>query len=118
MANPNLATAGSIYGGTGVLAAGTSSVAIVSNSTASGKILKVNSLLLANTTTGNVDVTVDLFRSGTAYKIANAVSVPSNATLAVLSKDSPVYLVEGDSLRVVASATASLSAVCSYEELS
>jgi hypothetical protein len=46
------------------------------------------------------------------------VSVPSNATLAVLSKDSPVYLVEGDSLRVVASATASLSAVCSYEELS
>jgi hypothetical protein len=40
------------------------------------------------------------------------------ATLVVISKDTSIYLEENDSLRVTASGTSSLEAVCSYEEIS
>lgn len=118
MANPNLASASSIFGRTDVLAATTTATAITSNAAASGKVLKVNTLTLSNKSAANVDATVDVFRGATAYKIAHAVSVPVGATLVVLAKENPMYLNEGDSLRVAASAASALDAVCSYEELS
>jgi hypothetical protein len=116
MAAPNIVNASSIFGKTSVLAVTTSATAIVSNTAASGKVLKVNALYVSNVDgTNNADVTVDLFRSSTAYKIANTIVVPADATLDVLSKT--VYLEEGDSLRLTANADGDLQAVCSYEEL-
>lgn len=117
MSNPNLAAAGNIYAKTDVLAATTTPTAITTNSAASGKVFKVNMLTLANKTNANVDATVDLYRSSTAYKLVHAVSVPSGATLVVLAKENPMYLNEGDALRVTASANSALDAISSYEEL-
>jgi len=117
MAAPNLTNVSAIYGKTGVLAITTSATAIVSNSAASGKVLKVNSLYVANLdTTANYTVTVDVYRSSTAYRIASTITVPANGSLDVLSQ--LIYLEEGDSLRLTASASSKLEAVCSYEELS
>lgn len=118
MANPNLATAGNIYGKTDVLAATATATAIVTNASSSGKVLKVNALLLASKVTGNSDATVDLYRGSTAYVLANVVSVPAGSTLVVIAKENPIYLMEGDSLRVKANASSAIDAVCSYEELS
>lgn len=117
MANPNLASAGNIYGKTAVLAATTTATAIVENAGSSGKVLKVNALMLASKASGNTDATVDLYRSSTAYVLANVMSVPAGSTLVVLAKENPIYLMEGDSLRVRASAASSIDAICSYEEL-
>lgn len=117
MAAPNLVNVSAIYGKTAVQAVGTSATAIVTNSAASGKVLKVNSLYISNVDgVNNADINVDVFRSSTAYHIARTVSVPADSTLDVLSN--PVYLEEGDSLRLTASAAGDLEAVCSYEELS
>ncbi len=117
MAAPNVVNVATITGKTAVQAVGTSATAIVSNSAASGKVFKVNALYVSNVDgTNNAEITVDLFRSSTAYKIANTVTVPADASLDVLSK--AIYLEEGDSLRLTANASGDLEAVCSYEEIS
>lgn len=117
MANPNIVNVSSIYGKTAVQAVTTSATAIVTNSAASGKVLKINALYVANVDgTNNATVNVDIFRSSTAYHIAKTVTVPADGSLDVLTKS--IYLEEGDSLRLTASANSDLEAVCSYEEIS
>lgn len=117
MAAPNIVNVSTITGKTAVLQVGTSASAIVTNSAASGKVLKVNALYVANVDgTNSADVTVDLFRSSTAYRIASTVAVPADTTLDIISKS--IYLEEEDSLRITASASGDLEAVCSYEEIS
>jgi len=116
MAASNIVNVTAIYGKTAVQAVGTSATAIVTNSAASGKVLKVNALYISNVDgTNNAEITVDLFRSSVAYRIAYTVVVPADATLDVISKS--IYLEEGDSLRLTANATLDLEAVCSYEEI-
>ena len=117
MAAPNIVNVSTITGKTAVLAVTTSATAIVTNSAASGKVFKINALYIANIDGTNAcDLTVDIFRSSTAYKIASTVSVPADATLDVISKS--IYLEEGDALRLTAGANSDLEAVCSYEEIS
>ena len=117
MAAPNIVNVTTITGKTAVLAVTTSATAIVTNSGASGKVFKVNALYVSNVDgTNNADINVDLYRSSTAYHIAKTVNVPADATLDIISK--PIYLEEGDSLRLTANANSDLEAVCSYEEIS
>lgn len=117
MAAPNIVNVSTIIGKTAVQAVGTSATAIVTNSAASNKVFKVNALYISNVDgVNNAEITVDLFRSSTAFRIANTVSVPADSSLDVLSK--AIYLEEGDSLRLTANAAGDLEAVCSYEEIS
>lgn len=117
MAAPNIVNVSAMYGKTAVLVVTTSATAIVTNTAASGKVLKVNALYVANVDgTNNATVDVDVFRSSTAYRIAFTVVVPADATLDVINK--PLYLEEGDSLRLTANAANDVEAVCSYEEIS
>lgn len=117
MAAPNIVNVATITGKTAVQAVGTSATAIVTNSSGSNKVFKVNALYVSNIDgTNNAEITVDLFRSSTAYRIASTVVVPADATLDVISK--AIYLEEGDSLRLTANLANDLEAVCSYEEIS
>ena len=117
MAAPNIVNVATITGKTAVQAVTTSATAIVTNSAASGKVLKVNALYVSNVDgTNNADINVDLYRSTTAYHVAKTVNVPADATLDIISK--AIYLEEGDTLRLTASANSDLEAVCSYEEIS
>lgn len=117
MAAPNIVNVATITGKTAVQAVGTSATAIVTNSGSSGKVFKVNALYVANIDGATAaDITVDLYRSSTAYPIASTIQVPADATLDLMSK--AIYLEEGDSLRCTASASGDLVAVCSYEEIS
>ena len=117
MAAPNIVSVGTITGKTAVQAIGTSATAIVTNSAGSGKVFKVNTLLIANVDgSAAASVTVDLYRSSTAYHLVKTVQVFADSTLDVLNKN--IYLEEGDSLRLTASAASDLEAICSYEEIS
>ena len=117
MAAPNIVNVTTILGKTAVQQVTTSATAIVTNAADSGKVFKVNALYVSNVDgTSAADVNVDIFRSSTAYHVAKTVSVPADATLDVISKS--IYLEEGDSLRLTASADSDLEAVCSYEEIS
>lgn len=117
MAAPNIVNVTTITGKTAVQAVGTSATAIVTNSAASGKVFKVNALYISNVDgTNNAEISVDIFRSSTAYHITKTLVVPADSTVDVLSKS--IYLEEGDALRLTANATSDIEAVCSYEEIS
>jgi hypothetical protein len=118
MANPNIVSVSDIRGKTSVQAVGTTATAIVSNNLASDKIIKVNSVIISNISAQNQDITVDVFRNSTSYYAAYAIAVPPNATLVIISKDTSIYLEEGDSLRLEGSGVGVLHAICSYEEIS
>lgn len=119
MTAPNIVNVSNILGKTAVQNVGTSATAIVTNGAASGKVFKINSLTIANVDgTNSAEITVDLFRSSVAYPITSTVVVPADATLVAVSKDTAIYLEEGDSIRCTASASGDLVAVCSYEEIS
>jgi hypothetical protein len=119
MANPNIVNVSVIQGKVVGAAVTTSAAALVTNAASSGKILKVNSLSIANVSAATATITVDVFKDQTtARRLAFTISVPAAATLVVISKDTSIYLEENDSLRVTASANTTLEAVCSYEEIS
>lgn len=117
MAAPNIVNVSTITGKTAVQAVGTSATAIVTNSSGSNKVFKVNALYVSNVDAAlAASITVDLFRSSTAYRLLSTITVNASDSLDVLTK--AFYLEEGDSLRLTASAAGDLEAVCSYEEIS
>lgn len=119
MAAPNLLAPTTITGKTAVQAIGTSASAIVSNSAGSGKLLRIVSLIIANVDGAvSADVTVDHYRSSTARHIAKTVAVAADQSLTIIDRENAIYLEEGDDLRLTASASGDLEAVCSYEEVS
>jgi hypothetical protein len=119
MANPNIVNVTSILGKTAVLAVTTTPTDIVSNASDSDTVVKINNLIVSNIDgTSAAEVTASVFRGSVEYKLAHTISVPADATLVVLDKGTSVYLEEGDSLRLTASANSDLQAVCSYEVIS
>ena len=123
MANPNIVSVASIYGKTVYdTDIATTASSLVNNAASSGKIFKINSLIIANidgTNAADITVTVRNAAGSTTYStLASTISVPADATLVVVSKDTSVYLMEDMSLYVASSAAGDLSATCSYEEIS
>ena len=120
MAAPNVVNVTSIYGKTVGAALGTSTGDILVNTASSGKLLKLNSIIVANIDGSSAaDVTVYFYdlSATTPFHIAKAVTVPSKSTLIVLGKDAPIYLEEGDKIMGLASAAGDLEIIISYEEL-
>ena len=114
MVAPNVYNTISIFGKTDVLAVPATATAITT--CAANKLYRINSLIIANIDgTNAADITVDLFRSSVAYRIASTITVPADSTLVVISKDMGFYLEEADALRVTASVAGDLQAFCSYE---
>jgi hypothetical protein len=117
MANPNIVNVTAIYGTTYVQAVGVSATAIVTNAAASGTVIKLDALYIGNIdTAASYKITVDLFRSSTAYNMLYQISIPAGAGLDVLSKS--IYLQEGDSLRLTADTASKLQAIASGEVIS
>ncbi|NDE17395.1 hypothetical protein EBZ80_20935 [bacterium] len=118
MANPNIVATTSIYGRTDVQAVGVSATAITTNASGSGKVYKINSLIVSNVGgVAGVDVDVSLHRSGVSYHLVKALSVPADSSVVVVGKENPFYLMEGDSIRIAAGSSNSVHAICSYEEI-
>lgn len=117
MAAPNIVGVATISGKSAVQLVGTSATAIVTNAAASGKVVKVNALYVGNVdAAAGYDLTVDVYRSSTAYRILPTFTIPAKSMLDVLSK--AIYLEEGDTLRLTANTASKLEAVASYEEIS
>jgi len=119
MAAPNLKTPTTVTGKTEGYAVTTSLAAALTNSAASGKVLKVNSVYCANVD-GSAAADIDLayYNGATDFYLAKTIAVPADATQVLVSKEAPIYLEEGDSFRAKASATSRLELVISYEDIS
>ena len=119
MAAPNVVNVTSIYGKTTGLALTSSSQDVLT--CAADKLIKVNSIIVANVDGTNADdVTVKWYNADntTAFSLASTVTVPADTTLVVLGKDAPIYLEEGDKIQALGvAASGDLEIIVSYEEL-
>jgi len=124
MAAPNIVNVTTITGKTDqVSLTTTSATAVVSNTALSGKVFKVNSLVVANVDGANAaDITVSVYSEddigGTATELVSTVSVPADSSLVVIDKNTSLYLEEDMSIGATASAANDLKVVVSYEEIS
>lgn len=122
MANPNIVNVTTILGKTVGYAVTTGLAGIgVSNTPNSNKIFKINSITCANIDgTNSADISVSVYKNqSTDFYLARTITVPADASLVILGKDSnPLYLEENDSLRALASANSVLQLLVSYEEIS
>lgn len=118
MANPNIVNVTTIYGNTAALVVGTALANIVANPASSGQIIKINNCIVTNANTSTITVTLEYNKAGTNTAIAKAVNVPSAASLVLLGKDTGIYLLENESIQLSASATNSITAVSSFEQIS
>jgi hypothetical protein len=124
MAAPNIVNVATIIGKTSVVdLTTTAATSIISNASASGKVFKVNTLIVSNVDgTSNADITINYYSAaslgGTATEICKTVVVPADASLVVIDKTSFIYLEEDKSIGAIAGAASDLKVVCSYEEIS
>ena len=120
MANPNIVNVANIYGNTSVLAVSTVASNVVQNSATSSSLYKINTLTVANINaySSAVAVTVQLNQAGTLTTLAQSMVVPSNTSLVIMGKDTPIYLLENHSIQLTAGSNNSLTAIISYEQIS
>ena len=124
MAAPNIVNVATITAKTDTaLLTGTSAVNALNNPASSGKVMKVNSLVISNVdASAAATITIGIYPQdnigGTAVMYANAVSVAPNSFLVAIDKDVGMYLEEDTSLGVTASAANDLTYTITYEELS
>lgn len=122
MANPNIVNVTSIVGNSLSVAVLTTATQLASNAASSGKVFKINTILIANIDgTSAADVTVNIYSAaalgGTALAIASTISVPADASLIVSDKTTAFYLLENQSIGALASSVGDLVATISFEEI-
>jgi len=124
MAAPNIVNVSTITGITSKVAlSSTSQTTLVSNAASSGKVFKINMIQVANVDGSNAaDVTVDVHSAasggGTAYSLVSTISVPADASLVALDKNTAIYLEENTSITATAGTANDLEVIVSYEEIS
>ena len=126
MANPNILQAATVVGNTSTLlissTANPFATALVNNAASSGKVYKINSIVVANVDgTSAAEITISIFSQddlgGTATQIASTISVPADTTLIVTDKTTSFYLLEDKSIGATASVANDLVVTCSWEEI-
>jgi len=123
MANPNIVNVTSILGNSLSVAVLTTATQLASNAASSNKVFKINSIVVANIDgTATADVTVNIYSAaalgGTPLAIASTIAVPADASLIVTDKSTSFYLLENQSIGVLANAAGDLVATISFEEIS
>tara|TARA_B100001964_G_scaffold198864_1_gene224829 strand:+ start:344 stop:742 length:399 start_codon:yes stop_codon:yes gene_type:complete len=127
MANPNIVSVTSIYAGNAGWNLSSTLTATLLTVDAD-KIVKINSIICSNvdgTNSATLNLYVDGMGSGadgvtttgadaTIY-IAKTITVPADATLVLIDKNSSIYLMEADVLKGGASAASDLDLFISYE---
>jgi hypothetical protein len=126
MANPNIVAVTAIYGNTSTnLISSTNdpfATALVNNTASSGKVYKINSIVVANVDGSSAaDITIKIFSQddlgGTGTAIVSTISVPADASLIVTDKTTTFYLLEDKSIGATASAANDLVVTVSWEEI-
>ena len=128
MANPNIVSVSTIYGGNygWNLPASTTTTLLTVDAE---KLLKINRITVANvdgTNAANLDLYIDGLGTGAAngltptgadatVYLAKTISVPADASLVV--SDTPIYMMEGDGLKGGTASTGDLDLFISYEVL-
>ena len=123
MANPNIVNVTNIVGNNSLTALSTTNAtSIINNAASSGKVYKVNSIVVANVDgSAAADVTISIYSEddlgGTAYQVVSTLSVPADASVIVVDKSTGFYLKEDQSVGATAGTASDLVVTASWEEI-
>ena len=131
MANTNITAVTAIYGKTTYLTPQVATpVVLIANAAGSANTCKINQIVASNISSSSaVNASLWIYTngaqsqnsaptSGVSHSVANAISVPVNASLILVDKTTAIYLEEGTSI-VVSSGTANgITYSLSYELIS
>ena len=127
MAAPNVVNVATITAKSAAVSlANTDDTVVVTNAASSGKVFKLNQLIVVNddgTNSANITVTYvtadgGTTDGGTAFHLAKTVAVPAGGMLVVIDKSTAMYIEEDRSIYAQASAGGDLDVIASYEEIS
>ena len=127
MAAPNVVNVATITAKSAAVDLSTANATVVvSNAASSGKVFKLNQLIVVNDDGDNsADITITYVTadggptdSGTSYHLAKSVAVPAGGMLVVIDKSTAMYIEEDRSIYAQASAANDLDVIASYEEIS
>jgi hypothetical protein len=95
---------------------GTAAITLVT--CAADRAVKVSTLYAANVQGSNAgDITIRVSDGTATHAVCSTVSVPADASVIVVDRNSPVYLEEGDRIEAIASAAGTIEIVGSFEEI-
>lgn len=123
MANPNIVNVTEIYGNNSLVSlTTTSNTQLLSNAAASGKVYKVNSIVVSNVDGANpADITINVYSQddlgGAAFPIVSTLSVPADSSVIVVDKSTGIYIKEDQSIGATAGTASDLVVVSSWEEI-
>ena len=119
MTAPNIAGLTTVTGKSVGVAVGTSATDLVANNADSGKVFKINSVVISNVDgTNAASIEVILQKAGSNnFHLTKNTDIAAKTNLVVVSKETQLYLEENDKIQVIASAASDLQAICSYEEI-
>ncbi len=114
----NLVNVATITGKTGILLNPTSILVFAGTSITPGanQLIRLNSVYVCNTTSGNLTANLFINRSSADHALASSLACAANTTTVIVIKDSPIYLEEGDTLKASGNLTG-LSFTASYDLL-
>ena len=124
--NPNIVNVTSILGNTSTnLISSTANpfaTALVNNASGSNKVYKINSIIAANVDgANNYEITIKIFSQddlgGTGTEIASTVTVPADASVVIIDKNTSFYLLEDKSIGAVVGTANKIVVTCSWEEI-
>lgn len=120
MAAPNVKNPTTITGITSNVGIGTTViVGILTNTSASNKVYKVNSIFASNIdSTYSVQVSLSIIRNNEDHYIAKNLNIPLGATQIISTKETYFYLEEGVGIRAQSSVANGVDITVSYEEIS
>lgn len=119
MASPNIKNPISIIGITTTVGIGTTQfVGILTNTSSSNKVYKINTIFAANVdTTKSVDISITIFRDGVDRYLARSINVLPGSTQVISTKETYFYVEENVGIRAKASIANGIDVVVSYEEI-
>ena len=118
MAAPNILNASNCVGKTTAYTATATLTAVVTNAASSNTLYKINTIVATNSTISAAAVSIELYRNVTSYPIASNITIPAGTMLSIIGKDTPIYLEEGDTLRINSGTSGSITTITSYEVIS
>lgn len=120
MAAPNIKNPTTITGITSSVGIGTTeTVGVVTNSSGSNKVYKINSIFASNVDpTYNAQVSLSILRNSGDIYLARNLNIPVGATQIISTKETYFYLEESVGIRAQSSIAEGINITVSYEEIS
>ena len=117
MANPNLLQAtSSLASWTGVIVS--TSMGTVVGSPSTDNVRKIVSLYATNVTASSITLEMQVYNPGITRTLVHELTIPANATVVIITKEAPIYLLESHILQGEASVSSGIHINAAYEDYS